>query len=41
MNGSRPEDGEFVLRCLYRAKVGVLPEPLVTIRRHENGTQSR
>jgi glycosyltransferase involved in cell wall biosynthesis len=30
----RPEDGEFTLRCLYRSKVGVLPEPLVTIRRH-------
>jgi glycosyltransferase involved in cell wall biosynthesis len=35
MKGIRPEDGEFTLRCLYRAKVGVLPEPLVTIRRHE------
>jgi len=35
MKGVRSEDGEFILRCLYRAKVGVLPEPLVTIRRHD------
>jgi glycosyltransferase involved in cell wall biosynthesis len=33
--GVRPEDGEFTLRCLYHSKVGVLPEPLVTIRRHD------
>lgn len=38
MKGVRPEDGEFTLRCLYHSKVGVLPEPLVTIRRH--GTNS-
>ncbi|HEY6431297.1 MAG TPA: glycosyltransferase family 2 protein [Acetobacteraceae bacterium] len=35
MRGFRPEDGEFVLRCLYRAKVAAIPEPLVAIRRHE------
>jgi len=35
MRGLRPEDWEFTLRCLYRAKVGALPDPLVTIRRHE------
>lgn len=38
MKGVRPEDGEFVLRCLYHAKVGVLPEPLVTIRRHKTNS---
>ncbi len=32
----RVEDGEFTLRCLYRAKVGAIPEPLVLIRRHES-----
>jgi glycosyltransferase involved in cell wall biosynthesis len=36
MRGLRPEDGEFTLRCLYRARVGAIPEPLVTIRRHES-----
>lgn len=30
----RVEDGEFTLRCLYRAKVAALPEPLVLIRKH-------
>jgi len=35
MRGLRPEDGEFTLRCLYRAKAAALPEPLVTIRRHD------
>lgn len=41
LRGIRPEDGEFTLRCLYHAKVGVLPEPLVTIRRHAaNSTRS-
>ncbi|MEJ0019304.1 MAG: glycosyltransferase family A protein [Acetobacteraceae bacterium] len=34
MRGLRPEDGEFTLRCLYRAKVGAIPDPEVTIRRH-------
>ncbi len=34
MRGLRPEDGEFTLRCLYRATVGAIPDPLVTIRRH-------
>jgi glycosyltransferase involved in cell wall biosynthesis len=38
MKGIRPEDGEFTLRCLYHAKVGALPEPLVTIRRHETNS---
>jgi hypothetical protein len=32
---ARAEDGEFTLRCLYRAKVPALPEPLVHIRKHE------
>lgn len=40
MKGICPEDGEFTLRCLYRAKVGVLPEPLVTIRRHKANSTS-
>jgi glycosyltransferase involved in cell wall biosynthesis len=35
LRGMRAEDGEFVLRCLYRARTAALPEPLVTIRRHE------
>ena len=35
MRGLRPEDMEFTLRCLYRAAVGAIPEPLVTIRRHD------
>lgn len=35
MRGLRPEDWEFTLRCLYRAKAGALPDPLVTIRRHD------
>jgi glycosyltransferase involved in cell wall biosynthesis len=35
MRGLRPEDGEFTLRCLYRARAAALPEPLVTIRRHD------
>lgn len=34
MRGRRSEDGEFTLRCLYRARVGALPEPLVAIRKH-------
>ena len=32
----RVEDGEFTLRCLYRAKLAALPEPLVLIRKHED-----
>jgi hypothetical protein len=35
MRGLRPEDWEFTLRCLYRANAGALPDPLVTIRRHD------
>jgi hypothetical protein len=35
MRGLSPEDGEFILRCLYRARTAALPEPLVTIRRHD------
>jgi len=31
----RAENGEFTLRCLYHAKAGALPEPLVHIRKHE------
>ena len=34
MRGLRPEDGEFTLRCLYRATVGAIPDPVVTIQRH-------
>lgn len=34
MRGLRNEDGEMVLRCLYRAVVGVLPGAHVIIRRH-------
>ncbi len=34
MRGLRNEDGEMVLRCLYRAVVGALPYPHVIIRRH-------
>jgi hypothetical protein len=30
----RAEDGEFTLRCLYKAKAAALPEPLVLIRKH-------
>jgi glycosyltransferase involved in cell wall biosynthesis len=32
--GLRGEDGEFTLRCLYRARVGAIPEPLFLYRRH-------
>ena len=28
------EDGDFTLRCLYRAKTAALPEPLALIHRH-------
>ena len=36
LRGWRGEDGEFTLRCLYRARqVGALPEPLFLYRRHE------
>ncbi len=35
MRGIRSEDSEFSRRCLYHACVGVLPEALVTIRRHQ------
>jgi glycosyltransferase involved in cell wall biosynthesis len=38
LRGLRPEDGEFTLRCLYRAAIGALPDPLVTIRRHDGNT---
>jgi glycosyltransferase involved in cell wall biosynthesis len=38
MRGMRPEDGEFMLRCLYRARAGAIPDPLVTIRRHAGNT---
>ena len=35
LRGMRGEDGEFTLRCLYRARrVGALPEPLWLYRRH-------
>jgi glycosyltransferase involved in cell wall biosynthesis len=30
----RVENREFVLRCLYAAKIAALPEPLVLIRKH-------
>lgn len=33
--GMRGEDGEFTLRCLYRARVGAVPEPLFLYRRHD------
>ncbi len=32
--GMRGEDGEFTLRCLYRATVGAIPEPMFLYRRH-------
>ena len=32
--GMRGEDGEFTLRCLYRAHVGAIPEPVFLYRRH-------
>jgi glycosyltransferase involved in cell wall biosynthesis len=32
----RVEDGEFTLRCLYRAKAAALSEPLVLIRKHDS-----
>lgn len=36
LRGRRGEDGEFALRCLFRARsVGALPEPLWLYRRHE------
>ena len=38
LRGSRAEDGEFTLRCLYEARVGAVPDPLVTIRRHDQNT---
>lgn len=38
LRGSRAEDGEFTLRCLYEARVGAIPDPLVTIRRHDQNT---
>jgi glycosyltransferase involved in cell wall biosynthesis len=31
----RVEDGEFTLRCLYRAKSAALPQALVRIRKHD------
>jgi FMN phosphatase YigB (HAD superfamily) len=34
MRGLRPEDGEFTLRCLYKARAAAQPEALVSIRRH-------
>ncbi len=34
MRGLRNEDGEFVLRCLYRGRTAAIPAPLVHIRRH-------
>jgi glycosyltransferase involved in cell wall biosynthesis len=35
LRGMRGEDGEFTLRCLYRARaIGALPEPLWLYRRH-------
>jgi hypothetical protein len=34
MRGLAPEDGEFTLRCLYKATVAAIPEPTVLIRRH-------
>ncbi|HET6608317.1 MAG TPA: glycosyltransferase family 2 protein [Rhodopila sp.] len=34
MRGLRNEDGELVLRCLYRGTAGALTDPHVTIRRH-------
>lgn len=35
MRGSRAEDGEFTLRCLYAAKrIGALPAPSFLYRRH-------
>jgi glycosyltransferase involved in cell wall biosynthesis len=32
----RNEDADFTLRCLYRATVGAVPQPLVLIRKHES-----
>lgn len=34
--GRRNEDGEFTLRLLYHARVGAIPDPLVSIRKHES-----
>ena len=34
LRGLGPEDGEFTLRCLYKARVGAVPEPTVLIRKH-------
>jgi glycosyltransferase involved in cell wall biosynthesis len=34
MRGALAEDGEFTLRCLYRARTGAVPEPTVVIRKH-------
>ncbi len=40
MRGLRNEDGEMVLRCLYRGTAGALPDAHVIIRRH-SGNYSR
>jgi glycosyltransferase involved in cell wall biosynthesis len=40
LHGLRGEDGEFTLRCLYRAKVGAVPTPGFLYLRHAtNDTQ--
>lgn len=39
LRGSRAEDGEFTLRCLYAAKrIGALPSPSFLYRRHPDST---
>lgn len=38
MRNIKSEDWEFTLRCLYRAKVGALPDPLFFYRRHESNS---
>jgi hypothetical protein len=40
LRGYPSEDWEFTMRCLYEARVGAVPEPTVSIRRH-SGNDSR
>jgi glycosyltransferase involved in cell wall biosynthesis len=40
LKGIRNEDGEFALRLLYHAITGVIPEPLVQIRKHRDSVSA-
>src|SRR5271165_5166045 len=40
LKGIRNEDGEFTLRLLYHATTGVIPQPLVQIRKHRDSVSA-